>query len=64
MTHTLTTPKGWGPISTEQVRDLDTSIFPCGICSTSDAQVYHNILGRHNHVEVNTLRTQRPEAFL
>ena len=53
----LVTPKGWGPISEEQMCELvdALAIFHCGKCSEEGRAVYHNTWGRHLHRRVKDL---------
>lgn len=48
--HVLIAETMWGPMLEETAKEhMKTRIFPCGHCSDSEIQVYHNILGRHLH---------------
>lgn len=49
MIHLLVGPTYWGDMSAEQVKKWEPRIFPCGMCSNTEAQVYHNLMGIHRH---------------
>jgi hypothetical protein len=38
-------------MSGEQLDQFGHSIFPCGRCSTDGVAVYHNVFGRHMHIQ-------------
>lgn len=66
MIYLLTTPKAWGPISAEQVEELTAklAIFDCGHCSNAEAQVFHNVWGRHCHKSAAELLAMMPSDEL
>lgn len=66
MNHILIAAKAWGPMKVEDAQkwgEIEHRIFPCGVCSTDDTQVYHNLLGPHRHGLLSQFRVEHPEAF-
>lgn len=57
MIYLLVAPEYWGDMTEEQALQWDSErrIFPCGLCSTGEGKVYHNLMGEHRHVPANEL---------
>jgi hypothetical protein len=45
----LVLPNCEGPITQSQAQENKPNVFQCGVCSTEEEQVFHNLLGRHRH---------------
>jgi hypothetical protein len=45
----LVAENAWGPIDYEEAKKH--SVFECGMCSTESYVVFHNVLGRHIHLD-------------